>query len=78
MKPAVIKATELRVRTREILERVKYRGEHFLVKTFGHPTAIILSVEDYNRMMKRGPSASPGGLKSKSVRAPRKPKHGRS
>lgn len=51
MEPIVINATELRIRTREIMERVKYRGERFLIQTFGHPTAIILSVEEYEKMV---------------------------
>jgi prevent-host-death family protein len=51
MQPIVINATELRVRTREIMERVKYKGDRFLIQTFGRPTAIILSVEEYNMMI---------------------------
>lgn len=29
------------------MARVKYRGERFLVETFGHPMAVIISYEDY-------------------------------
>lgn len=51
MEPQVIKATELRTRTREIMERVKYKGECFLVETFGQPMAVIVSVEEFNRIL---------------------------
>jgi len=50
MEPVVINATDLRVRTREIMERVKYKGERFLVQTFGQPTAVIISVEEYDKL----------------------------
>lgn len=52
MKPELIKATDLRVKTREIMERVKYKGEIFLVQTFGQPTAIIIGVEEYNLLQR--------------------------
>lgn len=51
MEPVLINATDLRVRTREIMERVKYKGEIFLVQTFGQPTAVIISVEEYTRLL---------------------------
>lgn len=52
MKATEINATDLRIRTRDIMERVKYRGEIFLVKTFGQPTAVIISVHEYERTLK--------------------------
>jgi prevent-host-death family protein len=45
-----IPATDLRLRTREILEQVRWQGETFAVTTFGHPVAVILSVEEYARL----------------------------
>jgi prevent-host-death family protein len=51
MKPELISATELRVKTRQIMERVKYKGQVYLVQTFGQPTAVILSVETFNHML---------------------------
>jgi antitoxin (DNA-binding transcriptional repressor) of toxin-antitoxin stability system len=47
VEPTVINATELRINTRDIMERVKFKGECFLVKTFGQPTAMIISVDEY-------------------------------
>ncbi len=52
MEPNKINVTDLRLRTREIMERVKYGGESFLVETFGQPTAIILNVVAYDKLNK--------------------------
>lgn len=51
MEPTVIKSTDLRIRTRELMERVKYGGESFLVQTFGHPTAMIVNVDHYKKIL---------------------------
>ncbi|WP_455387535.1 type II toxin-antitoxin system Phd/YefM family antitoxin [Petrachloros mirabilis] len=53
MGPTVINATDLRVKTREIMERVRFKGESFLVQTFGQPTAIIISVDEYDSLTKQ-------------------------
>lgn len=55
MKPSAlstktIQATDLRVRTRDILEAVRWRHEVFQVTTFGTPVAVLLSVEEYARL----------------------------
>jgi prevent-host-death family protein len=50
MEPTVINATDLRIKTREIMERVKFKGECFLIQTFGQPTAVIISVERYKEI----------------------------
>ncbi len=50
MEPTVINATDLRIKTREIMERVKFKGECFLIQTFGQPTAMIISVEKYEEI----------------------------
>ncbi len=52
MEPTVINATDLRIKTREIMERVKFKGERFLVQTFGQPTAVIIGVDEYNELTK--------------------------
>ncbi len=52
--PIPINATDLRYRHREVMERVKYHGEVFLVKTFGQPTAIIVSIDEFYRMQRAG------------------------
>ncbi len=53
IEPTRISVTDLRVRTREIMERVKYKGDYFLVQTFGQPTAIIIGVEEYASLCKQ-------------------------
>lgn len=56
MEPTVINASELRIHTREIMERVKYKGERFLIQTFGQPTAVIMSVDEYRKIIASLPS----------------------
>lgn len=45
--PQVISSTLLRTHTRDILEQAKFRGEHFIVETFGKPMVAIVGVEEY-------------------------------
>jgi len=49
-------STELRAKMRDILERVKYRGEHIVITTFGRPMAVLLSLDEYQKLIriKRG------------------------
>lgn len=46
-----IKVTELRNRTREIMQRVRFKSEKFLIENFGQPMAVILSVEEYETLV---------------------------
>ncbi len=50
MEATIVTATELRLKTRDLMERVKFRGEHFIVENFGRPMAVMISVEDYMRI----------------------------
>lgn len=50
MEPTTINATKLRIETRDLMERVKFSGERFIVKTFGRPMAVIISFEDFQRV----------------------------
>ncbi len=50
MKPATITATELRLKTRDVVERVKFKGERLVVENFGRPMVVIISFEDYERV----------------------------
>ncbi len=50
MEATIVTATELRLKTRDLMERVKFRGEHFIVENFGRPMAVMISVEDYMRV----------------------------
>jgi hypothetical protein len=45
--PQVISATQLRTKTRDILELARFRGEHFIVETFGKPMVAIVGIEEY-------------------------------
>lgn len=45
--PQVISSTLLRTKTRDILEQARFRGEHFIVETFGKPMVVIVGVEEY-------------------------------
>jgi hypothetical protein len=51
MQPIVIKATDLRVRTRDIMLGVKFKYERYVVESFGKPMAIILNPEEYERLI---------------------------
>lgn len=47
-----ISATELRTRTREIMQRAKFKHESFLVENFGEPMAVIVGVQEYEHLTK--------------------------
>ncbi len=50
MEPTKVTATELRLKTRDLVERVRFKGEHLLIENFGHPMVVIISFEDYMRV----------------------------
>lgn len=52
MEPIIINATDLRNKTRDLMERVKYHGDIYLVETFGRPMAVIMSVEEFDTLWK--------------------------
>jgi prevent-host-death family protein len=54
-----ISATDLRTFTRDILERVKFRGERFLVHTHGRPMAMIVAIEEFGELKKENRSGGP-------------------
>ncbi|MDE3089104.1 MAG: type II toxin-antitoxin system Phd/YefM family antitoxin [Chloroflexota bacterium] len=47
MKTTKISATDLRIQTRDIIERARFKGERFVVQTFGKPVVVILGLEAY-------------------------------
>ncbi len=49
MEPVKISATELRQKTRDLMERVQYKGEHLLIENFHRPIAVVISYQDYVR-----------------------------
>lgn len=71
METTTINATELRTRTREIIERARFKGERFLVRNFGKPVAVIISVEEYAGLLQlaRAPSL-PTATPSSAVAIP--------
>ncbi|MBI4672797.1 MAG: hypothetical protein HY741_14150 [Chloroflexi bacterium] len=53
-----ISATDLRTRTREIMQRVRFQDEVFLVENFGQPMAVVLSPKVYEHLTKTCMDAS--------------------
>lgn len=48
--PETISVTDLRVKTREILENVHFRGRRYVIERAGQEMAVLLGVEDYHRL----------------------------
>ena len=48
----VISSTELRVKTRDIVEEAKFENKHFIVETFGKPMVAIIGIDEYNELMR--------------------------
>lgn len=57
--PKVISATELRTKTRDILEAAKFGGGHFIVETFGKPMVAIVGIEEYRKLIGTTPCEPP-------------------
>lgn len=51
MQTTVVSATDLRTNTRDILERAKFRGEHFVVESFRKPMVAIVGIQEYLDLM---------------------------
>lgn len=63
--PKTISVTELRERTREILENAHFRGRRYVIERAGQEMAVILGVEEYRRLL-----AAPTAAWSQFVRPP--------
>ena len=48
----VVTSTDLRVKTRDIIEDAKFKNRHFIVETFGKPMVAIIGIDEYNQLMK--------------------------
>jgi prevent-host-death family protein len=48
----VITISELRKKTRDILERAKFKGERIIVETSGQPMVTIIGVDEYRQLKK--------------------------
>jgi hypothetical protein len=55
--PQVISSTLLRTKTRDILEQAKFRGECFIVETFGKPMVAIVGVDEYWNLLDQARAA---------------------
>ncbi len=47
MEPETINSTDLRTKTRDLMERVKFNREAFIIETFGRPMAVLISLQDF-------------------------------
>ncbi len=47
METTAINATQLRTRTRDVIERARFKGERIVIHTFGKPVAVILGFDEY-------------------------------
>jgi prevent-host-death family protein len=52
--PETISVTDLRERTREILENAHFRGKRYVIKRAGQEMVVILGVEEYQRWLAQG------------------------
>ena len=50
---ASIRSTDLRIRARDILERVRWHHATYLIETYGAQTAVLLNVEEYQKLVGR-------------------------
>lgn len=48
--PTVISAVDFHRKAGDLLARIRYRGEHFIVKRRGQPVAVLLGIEEYQRL----------------------------
>jgi hypothetical protein len=49
--PETISVTDLRERTREILENAHFRGRWYRVERAGQPMALILGIDEFERLV---------------------------
>jgi len=53
MEPQRVNSTDLRTKTRDILEAAHFMGQHFVVENHGKAIAAVIGIEDYERLMGR-------------------------
>lgn len=46
----VVSATDLRTRTRDIVERARFSGEFFIVQRHGRPMAVLLGMQEFENL----------------------------
>ena len=57
----VLSSTDLRVKTRDIMEDAKFKNKHFIVQTFGKPMVAIIGIDEYNELMRLKENPCPQG-----------------
>lgn len=45
-----LSVSELRLNIRDILEGVKFRNERYAIITYGRPMAVVVNIEEWERM----------------------------
>lgn len=50
MDPIPVTATELRIRARELIQRVHYYNECYRIENFGRPMAVIISCQEFEEL----------------------------
>ena len=48
--PTVISAVDFHRKAGDLLARIRYRGERFIIKRRGQPVAVLLGFEEYRRL----------------------------
>ena len=45
-----LSVSELRLNIRDILEGVKFRNERYIIVTYGRPMAVVVNIEEWERV----------------------------
>jgi len=48
--PTVISAVDFHRKAGDLLARIRYRGERFIIKHRGRPVAVLLGIEEYHHL----------------------------
>lgn len=56
-----VNATELRTKTRDIIEAAHFLGQHFIIENHGRPVAVIIGIAEYERLMMVGQAVGVDG-----------------
>jgi prevent-host-death family protein len=51
MEPQRVNSTDLRTKTRDILAAAHFLGQHFIVENHGRPMAVVIGIDEYERLM---------------------------
>jgi len=48
--PTVISAIDFHRKAGDLLARIRYRGERFIIRRRGRPVAVLMGIEEYQRL----------------------------